>query len=140
MGVVIIKPSVGVSTADAYAWLDADRASAAAANPNRPGSPAVEVGWPSGPVPLSNDLMEPVVRRHPVVREMVGACLAQGATGAQMSGSGLVVCSTFPESVASKAARQPNGPIGWCWWPTSHGAKRPGTWAYDRLFRFADGP
>ena len=106
MGVVIIKPSFGVSTADAYAWLDADRASAPHAGPNRPAGPAVEMGWPSGPVPLSNDLMEPVIRRHPVVREMVDACLAQGATGAQMSGSGSSVFGLFPESVASKAARQ----------------------------------
>ncbi|MEO6221991.1 MAG: 4-(cytidine 5'-diphospho)-2-C-methyl-D-erythritol kinase [Vicinamibacterales bacterium] len=103
MGVVIIKPSFGVATADAYGWLDADRQAGLS---DRVGSPAVEVGWPSGPVALANDLMEPVVRRHPAVGEMVEACLARGAIGAQMSGSGSAVFGLFPESVASKAARQ----------------------------------
>ncbi len=103
MGVVIIKPSFGVATAEAYGWLDADRA---AGVPDRTHSAAVEVGWPSGPLPLSNDLMGAVERRHPVIREMVEACLSNGATGAQMSGSGSAVFGLFPESVASRAARK----------------------------------
>ena len=110
MGVVIIKPSFGVSTADAYGWLDADRASE---NRNREPefldpsvSDMVEVGWPSGPLALSNDLMGPVAMRHPAVFEMVQACLGVGAIGAQMTGSGSAVFGLFPESVASKAARQ----------------------------------
>ena len=110
MGVVIIKPSFGVSTADAYGWLDADRASQ---NRNREPefldpsvSDMVEVGWPSGPLALSNDLMGPVAMRHPAVFEMVQACLGVGAIGAQMTGSGSAVFGLFPESVASKAARQ----------------------------------
>jgi 4-diphosphocytidyl-2-C-methyl-D-erythritol kinase len=109
MGVVIIKPSFGVSTAEAYGWLDADRSS------NRPRDPefmdlsvsdSVEVGWPSGPLALSNDLMGPVARRHPAVIGIVSACLSLGAIGAQMTGSGSAVFGLFPESVASKAARQ----------------------------------
>jgi 4-diphosphocytidyl-2-C-methyl-D-erythritol kinase len=114
MGVVIIKPSFGVSTADAYGWLDADRLSsnAARSGPAEPQfmdfsqSDLVEIGWPSGPLALSNDLMGPVARRHPAVFEMVSACLFQGAIGAQMTGSGSAVFGLFPESVASKAARQ----------------------------------
>lgn len=103
LGVIIIKPSFGVATPEAYRWLDDDRAAGLA---DRPGPPAVEVGWPSGPLQLANDLMEPVSRRHPVIREMVEACLAQGAVGAQMTGSGSAVFGLFPESVASKAARK----------------------------------
>lgn len=111
MGVVIIKPSFGVPTADAYGWLDADRA-ALGGEVAMPGwtdgrrSPDAEVGWPSGPVRLSNDLMAPVIRRHPGVSEMVEACLAQGAMGAQMTGSGSAVFGLFPEPVAARAARQ----------------------------------
>jgi 4-diphosphocytidyl-2-C-methyl-D-erythritol kinase len=110
MGVVVIKPSFGVPTADAYGWLDADRVPS-----NRAREPefldlsvsdAVEVGWPSGPLVLSNDLMGPVARRHSAVFEMVSACLAAGALGAQMTGSGSAVFGLFPESVTSKAARQ----------------------------------
>jgi 4-diphosphocytidyl-2-C-methyl-D-erythritol kinase len=103
MGVVLIKPSFGVATADAYGWLDADRASGMA---DRPAGPALEVGWPSGSLSLSNDLMDPVIRRHSGVQEMVAACLASGAAGAQMTGSGSAVFGLFPESVTSKAARQ----------------------------------
>jgi 4-diphosphocytidyl-2-C-methyl-D-erythritol kinase len=99
---VVIKPSFGVATAEAYGWLDADRASGGT---ERPGGPAVEVGWPSGPLPLWNDLMGPVGRRHPAIAEMVQACLACGATGAQMTGSGSAVFGLFPESITSKAAR-----------------------------------
>ena len=103
MGVIIIKPSFGISTAEAYGWLDTDRASGLAGG--APGQ-SVEMGWPISPVPLSNDLMEPVIRRHPGVREMVDACMSRGALGAQMTGSGSAVFGLFPESVASKAARQ----------------------------------
>ena len=110
MGVVIIKPSFGVSTADAYGWLDLDRASASKTTEPEFMDPSVsdmvEVGWPSGPLALSNDLMEPVAQRHPAVFEMVKACLGRGALAAQMTGSGSAVFGLFPESVASKAARE----------------------------------
>lgn len=108
-GVVIIKPSFGVSTADAYGWLDADRAASPgsdAGEANGHARPAVEVGWPIGPVRLFNDLMAPVTRRHPVVAEIVEACLSLGAEGAQMSGSGSAVFGLFPEAAASRAARE----------------------------------
>jgi len=108
-GVVIIKPSFGVSTADAYGWLDTDRAASPGTDPGEVTGrtrPAVEVGWPIGPVRLSNDLMAPVARRHPVIREMIEACLSLGAEGAQMSGSGSAVFGLFPEAAASRAARE----------------------------------
>lgn len=115
MGVIIIKPSFGVSTADAYGWLDADRvalgggrkgdiaAPGAAAASGRGG---VEMGWPCGPVRLSNDLMGPIARRHPAIDEMVQACLGCGALGAQMTGSGSAVFGLFPESAVGRAARR----------------------------------
>ena len=110
MGVIIVKPSFGVSTADAYGWLDADRAEAAAgvqAAPVEPGgrSAQVELGWPSGPVRLENDLMDPVARRHPAVGEMVQAFLAHGASGALMSGSGSAVFGLFPETGVARVSR-----------------------------------
>ncbi|NQW03859.1 MAG: 4-(cytidine 5'-diphospho)-2-C-methyl-D-erythritol kinase [Acidobacteria bacterium] len=111
MGVVVIKPSFGVSTAEAYGWLDEDRkasvtADAAAARPDASHPRDVEIGWPSGALALSNDLMAPVSRRHPEIGEMVAACLAQGAVAAQMSGSGSAVFALFAETGAARAARQ----------------------------------
>ncbi len=104
MGVVILKPSFGVVTADAYGWLDADRAAGIAdAGPERR---EVEVGWPSGGIALVNDLAGPVARRHPAITEMVQACLSTGALGAQMSGSGSAVFGLFHETTAVRAARQ----------------------------------
>lgn len=108
-GVVIIKPSFGVSTADAYGWLDDDRASSSGSDrgdTNGHPRPPVEVGWPIGPVQLSNDLMAPVARRHPVVAEIIAALVSHGAEGAQMSGSGSAVFGLFPEAAASRAARE----------------------------------
>jgi 4-diphosphocytidyl-2-C-methyl-D-erythritol kinase len=108
LSVIIIKPSFGVATADAYGWLDADRASGADHEADPAGHPRreVDVGWASGPLALVNDLTAPVARRHPGVREMIEACVSQGALGAQMSGSGSAVYALFPESQASRAARQ----------------------------------
>jgi 4-diphosphocytidyl-2-C-methyl-D-erythritol kinase len=108
MGVVIIKPSFGVSTADAYAWFASDAAAAhpeAAVEGDPPGR-LVELGWPSGPIPLQNDLMAPVARRHPALQEVVDACLSAGAVGAQMTGSGSAVFGLFSEAGAARAARQ----------------------------------
>lgn len=103
MGVIVIKPAFGVATADAYRWLDDDRA----AGLSDPGDGAeIDVGWPSGRVRLVNDLRAPVARRHPGIVEMVEACLAAGAYGAQMTGSGSVVFGLFSEAAAAKAVKR----------------------------------
>lgn len=103
LGVVVIKPSFGVATADAYRWLDDDRARGGdKADPqNRP----VDVGWPTGPVLLRNDFEAPVSRRHPAIDEMLQACMRQGALGAAMSGSGSAVFGLFSEPAARRAAK-----------------------------------
>lgn len=102
MGVVVIKPSFGVPTADAYRWFDADKA--AAAGHSEPAGRAVELGWPTGPVALLNDLQGPVAARFPMVTEMVDACLREGALGAAMTGSGSAVFGLFPEGAATRVA------------------------------------
>ncbi|HET9368856.1 MAG TPA: 4-(cytidine 5'-diphospho)-2-C-methyl-D-erythritol kinase [Vicinamibacterales bacterium] len=105
LGVVIVKPSFGVGTADAYRWCDEDRA-ANVDGPGRDTARAIDVGWPSGPVLLKNDLQAPVTRRHPEIDEIVWACLREGALGASMTGSGSAVFAVFAESVARKACRR----------------------------------
>jgi 4-diphosphocytidyl-2-C-methyl-D-erythritol kinase len=106
MGVVVIKPSFSISTADAYGWLDTDRAASAA--PDKPVRPPrrVDLEWPTGPLLLANDLQAPVSRRHPAVNDMAEACLAQGARAAVMTGSGSAVFGLFDGLAAARAARR----------------------------------
>lgn len=103
LGVVVIKPSFGVATADAYRWLDEDRAAGVS-------DPAdehdVDLGWQTGGVPLANDLTGPVARRHPAILEVLQALRAEGAHGAQMTGSGSAVYGLFSEAAATKAAKR----------------------------------
>ena len=105
LGVVLIKPSFGVSAADAYRWLDEDRAHglsdiAASARCQ------VDVGWPNGPVIVRNDLQAPVARRHPAIAETIDVALGAGAHAAAMTGSGSAVFALFPPSMLRRAARQ----------------------------------
>jgi 4-diphosphocytidyl-2-C-methyl-D-erythritol kinase len=109
LGIVVIKPSFGVSTAEAYRWLDEDRqvgeASVAGREPRE-----ADIGWSTGPVLFANDLEAPVARRHPAILEMIDACIGAGALAAAMSGSGSAVYGVFPESVATRAAKRLNRP------------------------------
>lgn len=102
LGVVVIKPSFGVGAADAYGWLDADRAAGVEA-PAETRRNDLDVGWPSGPISVVNDLQAPVARRHPAVDDMIAACISQGALVAAMSGSGSAVFAVFAESAARRA-------------------------------------
>jgi 4-diphosphocytidyl-2-C-methyl-D-erythritol kinase len=104
LGLVIIKPAFAVRTADAYGWLDADRAAGEAAA-GRPGA-AIGLGWASGPLALANDLEAPVARRQAGVGDAVEACLREGALGASMTGSGSAVFGVFSEAAAARAARR----------------------------------
>jgi len=109
LGIVVIKPSFGVSTANAYSWLDEDRASGKLpAHERQPRE--IDIGWPTGPVLVANDLEAPVARRHPGIVEMIDACLREGALAAAMSGSGSAVYGVFPESVAIRAAKRLSRP------------------------------
>ncbi len=100
---MVIKPSFGVPTADAYRWLDEDRA---AGHADGRAVPRVALGWAAGPVALVNDLQAPVGRRHPGVAEMLEACQREGARGAAMTGSGSAVFGVFSESSARNAVRR----------------------------------
>jgi 4-diphosphocytidyl-2-C-methyl-D-erythritol kinase len=111
-GVVIVKPSFSVATADAYGWFDADRSAGPTEGPAAAGLTAgsaakvraVDLGWPTGAIVPANDLQDPVARRHPEITAMVEACISEGALAAAMTGSGSAVFGLFPESVARRAA------------------------------------
>lgn len=102
LGIIVVKPSLTVSTADAYRWLDEDRAAAVAEQAARPRE--VDVGWPNGPLALVNELQAPVVRRHPVIGEVLAACQQEGTLGAAMTGSGSAVFAVFSEAQTARAA------------------------------------
>lgn len=103
LGLVLIKPSIGVATADAYRWLDEDRTAGSvdSTHPDR-----LDVGWPVGPITLVNDLEAPVARRHPVIAEMINACRQAGAMAAGMTGSGSAVFAAFSETAAKRVVRR----------------------------------
>ena len=104
MSIVIIKPSFGVSTGQAYSWLDADRQQNPSASPlGRIGE--IDLGWAGGPVPLLNDLQGSVAVRHPAIEEMLDALRRAGARAAAMTGSGSAVFGVFPTSVPRTAMR-----------------------------------
>ena len=103
---VVIKPSFGVRTADAYRWLDEDRAEAGPGDGDPRRGPAVlDVGWATGPVTLANDLELPVSRRHPMIEEMIAALMRAGARAAAMTGSGSAVYGLFPSAVSGARLR-----------------------------------
>lgn len=101
-GVIVIKPSFGVATADAYRWLDADRA---AGHPTDTASMMVDVDWSHGPIGVTNDLQAPVARRHEGIGEMIEALRRTGAIATAMTGSGSAVFGLFREPAARNAAR-----------------------------------
>jgi 4-diphosphocytidyl-2-C-methyl-D-erythritol kinase len=103
--VVIVKPSFGVATRDAYRWLDEDRArgSDGAGDGRRPHE--LDVGWPTGPIALVNDLQAPVAARHPAIAEIIAALMRAGARAAAMTGSGSGVFGVFAGPVPRAALR-----------------------------------
>ena len=62
--VVIVRPPYGVSTAEAYAWYDEDRAAGMRETRELQILP---VPWPTRAAQMINDLEPPVVRRHPEI-------------------------------------------------------------------------
>jgi 4-diphosphocytidyl-2-C-methyl-D-erythritol kinase len=105
--VVLVLPSFGVSTKDAFGWLDQSMG-AGDARPNRRRSTApARVGrTPAGPE-LVNDLEGPVVAHHPEIGRIISALSAAGASQAAMSGSGSAVFGLFSSRlIAIRAANR----------------------------------
>ena len=100
---LLMTPPFSVSTADAYRWLDEDRALANA--PLVPGGDPVKPGAPTpltiNPIDLStwagiarfarNDFEEPVIARHPRIAGYIERLRHSRAIFAQMTGSGSTI-------------------------------------------------
>jgi 4-diphosphocytidyl-2-C-methyl-D-erythritol kinase len=102
--VVIVRPPYGVSTAEAYAWYDEDRA-AGLRDPRE--LQILPVPWPTRAAQMVNDLEPPVVRRHPEIGTFRTALREAGALAASMSGSGSAVFGLFRSSTAAARAVKP---------------------------------
>jgi 4-diphosphocytidyl-2-C-methyl-D-erythritol kinase len=88
--VTLAIPNFGVSTADAYRWLDEDRR-----------RPVLDT-----PLDKDNDLELPVIKRHPEIGRLIRALGRAGAIHAAMSGSGSAVFGLFRQrGAAEQAAR-----------------------------------
>lgn len=104
LGLVIVKPAFGISTAEAYGWVDADRAAGRpAAAGDRSGT--LDVGWASGPVTVANDMEAPAARRHPEIAQILETCVAAGAEAAALSGSGSAVFAVVSPRQVARVAR-----------------------------------
>jgi 4-diphosphocytidyl-2-C-methyl-D-erythritol kinase len=98
MGVVVVKPAFGVSTAEAYRW-----------HTEAPRQPtenvqALAVPWYPGPLVIANDLERPVMHHHPELLAIRRALLRRRAEVALMCGSGSAVFGLFPTVAGARAA------------------------------------
>jgi 4-diphosphocytidyl-2-C-methyl-D-erythritol kinase len=102
LGLLLVTFDFGVSTRDAFAWWDQDGAvtgpdparlltALAEATQEDPGDAAAGLS----PL-LFNDLRAPVVRRHPVIAEVLQRLTGAGASTAILCGSGPSVAALFP--------------------------------------------
>ena len=97
MPVVLLVPPFAISTADAYAWLDANGLASGPAP--RLWRPEEFVGWRALASLAHNDFESVVSARHPEVSELVRELRRMGALPAMMSGSGSTVFGVFREGV-----------------------------------------
>jgi 4-diphosphocytidyl-2-C-methyl-D-erythritol kinase len=96
--------SFPVRTADAFRWWEEDGGAtgpdpAALMEAAREGNTEAVGGL------LYNDLEEPVLRRHPVVREAKDRLLSAGASGVVMCGSGPTLAAMFPGQREASSSR-----------------------------------
>ena len=96
---VLVVPSFGVSTADAYAWLDAGQRAAGARGASRRAAYSLDdlASWDAVAAIAENDFEPAVMRRHPELAEQLARLRATGATLARLSGSGSALFAVLPE-------------------------------------------
>lgn len=106
--IVVLKPRFGVSTAEAYRWVDEDVRLRGRRSPRR-----LPATWPGWAVGATNDMEAPVARRQPGIRRAVQALTRAGAVYAAMSGSGSAVFGVFADADAARQAETALGGREW---------------------------
>jgi 4-diphosphocytidyl-2-C-methyl-D-erythritol kinase len=99
--VVLAVPPFAISSADAYAWLDADRAALSVTSGTRLAEPMTT--WEDAAASAHSDFAAVVARRHPEIAALTERLRAAGASIALLAGSGSTVFGIFdtPPDVAS---------------------------------------
>ncbi len=90
-------PALAIRAADAYRWLDEDRAGAGA-------PPVPRCGVPWRPDLLGNDLEGPCLARRPELSPLLGRLVRRGARKAIMSGSGPTVFGLYSSRADARGA------------------------------------
>jgi 4-diphosphocytidyl-2-C-methyl-D-erythritol kinase len=109
--IVLVIPGFGVSSADAYAWYDAEREMARGSSAREP--QYVPGPWPSRAAQMINDLEAPIARHHPEIDQMKTALRRAGALAAAMSGSGSTVFGLFQRRKEAETAVTRLSGAGW---------------------------
>ncbi len=95
--VALIVPDFGVSTSEAYGWLEAPRASSVPlGDAGGALTPAALGDWKRLAALAVNDFEQVVVTRHPMLAELLDGLRGMGCVPAMMSGSGSVVFGVMP--------------------------------------------
>lgn len=99
--VLLVVPGFAIATADAYAWLDADRGRGYVWPRDRSeGSLRPVTGWQFY-ADEENDFERVIERRYPAIGEFRNALRSKGATVVRMSGSGSTVFGIFEQGAPS---------------------------------------
>ncbi len=108
---VLLVPSFGVSSAEAFRWYDAAHAEGRLPAPAGPARlPGIHG---DGECRLVNALEAPVATRHPPIRRMTRALVRAGAEAAAMSGSGSTVFGLFRTRTSAVRAGAALAGRGW---------------------------
>lgn len=109
--VVLLVPGFGVSSAEAFAWYDAERDTSRGPGLREP--QYVPGPWPSRAAQMVNDLETPIARHHPEIDQMRMALRRAGALASAMSGSGSTVFGLFQKQKDAVSAVEKLSGSGW---------------------------
>jgi len=107
--IVAATPRVRVSTADAFAWLDADRAGAGSPAGPADAARAIERAYRAlapDAWRFSNSFDGPVMGRLPAIAALRDLLRRAGAADARLTGSGSTVIAVFADAAAASACHR----------------------------------
>jgi 4-diphosphocytidyl-2-C-methyl-D-erythritol kinase len=112
LAILVAMPRFGVSTADAYRWVDQDRGTTLPTPLSPPPTPQlVPTRWPGGGIAVTNDFESAVTRRHPEIAALTREIRRQGALAAAMAGSGAAVFGVFDQARRARLAASALAPL-----------------------------